>query len=106
MPGVDDRARREGSGPPVAAIRVRVVVTGRVQGVWFRDTCRDVAKVAGVSGFVRNRADGTVEAEFEGTAAAVERMIAWCRIGPARARVDGVDVERLEPGGAPTFRIR
>jgi len=55
---------------------------------------------------VRNRADGTVEAEFEGTAAAVERMIAWCRIGPARARVDGVDVERLEPGGAPTFRIR
>jgi acylphosphatase len=90
----------------VTAIRVRVVVTGRVQGVWFRDTCRDMAKAAGVHGFVRNRADGAVEAEFEGSQTAVERMIAWCRIGPARARVDGVEVEPLDPGGAPTFRIR
>jgi len=65
-----------------------------------------MAKAAGVHGFVRNRADGAVEAEFEGPEAAVERMIAWCRIGPARADVENVSVEPLEPGGAPTFRIR
>ena len=87
-------------------IRVRVVVTGRVQGVWFRDTCRDMARAAGVGGSVRNRSDGAVEAEFEGPADAVERMVAWCRIGPARARVEHVEVERLEAGGATTFRIR
>jgi acylphosphatase len=87
-------------------IRVRVVVTGRVQGVWFRDTCRDVAKAAGVHGYVRNRADGAVEAEFEGPPAAVETMIAWCRTGPARARVDGVDVEPVALVGDQTFRIR
>jgi acylphosphatase len=65
-----------------------------------------MAKAAGVHGFVRNRADGAVEAEFEGSEAAVERMIAWCRIGPARAHVGGVEIEPLDPGGAPTFRIR
>jgi acylphosphatase len=83
-----------------------VVVTGRVQGVWFRDTCRDMAKVARVGGFVRNRMDGSVEAEFEGPEAAVERMIDWCRIGPARARVDAVDVERIAPVGDASFRVR
>jgi acylphosphatase len=87
-------------------IRVRVVVTGRVQGVWFRDTCKDMAKAAGVRGYVRNRADGAVEAEFEGPTAAVERMIAWCRTGPARARVDGIDVEPIAAVGDQTFRIR
>jgi acylphosphatase len=85
---------------------VRVVVTGRVQGVWFRDTCRDMAKAAGVGGYVRNRADGAVEAEFEGPEASVERMVAWCRTGPARARVEQVEVERVDPVGAPTFHIR
>jgi acylphosphatase len=88
------------------AIRVRVVVTGRVQGVWFRDACRDVAKAAGVNGFVRNCFDTSVEAEFEGPEAAVERMIAWCRTGPARARVDGIRVERVETVGDLTFRIQ
>jgi len=65
-----------------------------------------MAKVAGVHGYVRNRADRTVEAEFEGPPAAVERMIAWCRTGPARARVDGVDVAQIEPVGDRSFRIR
>ena len=87
-------------------IRVRVVVSGRVQGVWFRDTCRDQARAAGVGGSVRNRSDGTVEAEFEGPPAAVERMIEWCRTGPARARVEHVEVERLDPAGTTTFHIR
>ncbi|MET1002244.1 MAG: acylphosphatase [Acidimicrobiia bacterium] len=86
-------------------IRVRVVVTGRVQGVWFRESCREQARANGVAGFVRNRADGAVEAEFEGPDAAVARMVAWCREGPPRARVDRVAVEELDPGGTQGFRV-
>jgi acylphosphatase len=88
------------------AIRVRVIVTGQVQGVWFRDTCRDQARRENVGGFARNRADGTVEVELEGMEPAVERVIAWCRVGPARARVDSVAVERIAAVGEPGFRIR
>jgi len=90
----------------VVPIRVRVVVSGRVQGVWFRDSCRDQARTEHVNGFARNRADGTVEVELEGPEPAVERMIAWCRVGPPRARVDAVVVERIGPVGEPGFRIR
>jgi acylphosphatase len=85
---------------------VRVVVTGRVQGVWFRDSCRDQARANRVGGFVRNRADGAVEAEFEGPPAAVARMVAWCREGPSRARVDAVDTSEIEPIGEHGFRVR
>jgi acylphosphatase len=90
----------------MGAIRVRVVVTGRVQGVWFRDRCQEEARALGVRGFVRNRVDGSVEAEFEGPEAAVERMIAWCHSGPARARVDAVNTERIATVGEPGFRVR
>jgi acylphosphatase len=55
---------------------------------------------------VRNRADGSVEAECEGPEAAVERVIAWCRVGPPRAHIDRVTVERIEPVGEPGFRVR
>jgi acylphosphatase len=85
---------------------VRVVVSGRVQGVWFRDSCRDEARALRVTGFVRNRADGSVEAEFEGPEAAVDRMVAWCRRGPTRARVDAVNTERIASVGEPGFRVR
>ena len=83
-----------------------MVVTGRVQGVFFRDACRERAKAERVRGFVHNRIDGSVEAEFEGPEPAVERMIAWCRIGPPRASVDDVAVERIETVGEPGFRVR
>jgi acylphosphatase len=86
--------------------RVRVVVTGRVQGVWFRDSCRDQARAAGVAGWVRNRLDGAVEAELEGPPAAVDRVVAWCRTGPPRARVDAVGVTALSPTGERTFHVR
>ena len=86
-------------------VRVRVVVHGRVQGVWFRDSCREHARREGVGGFVRNRADGTVEAELEGPAAAVERVVQWCRQGPPRARVDAVDVETIPTVGDLRFRV-
>jgi len=91
---------------PSGAIRVRVVVTGRVQGVFFRDGCREQARALGVRGFVHNRIDGAVEAEFEGPEAAVERMVAWCRTGPPRARVDAVTTERIATIGEPGFRVR
>jgi acylphosphatase len=87
-------------------IRTRVIVTGRVQGVFFRDTCRDQARKENVRGFVRNRADGSVEAEFEGPEPAVERMVAWCHDGPPRANVDGVIAARIETVGEPGFRVR
>ena len=85
-PSTATRARSDRAADPAArAIRVRVIVTGRVQGVWFRDSCRDAGpQPSGVSGFARNRADGAVEVEFEGPEPAVERMIAWCRVGPPR----------------------
>jgi len=81
-------------------------VSGLVQGVWFRDSCREQARREHVSGFARNRVDGTVEVELEGPEPAVERMIAWCGVGPARARVDSIAVERIAPVGEPGFRIR
>ena len=87
-------------------VRVRVVVTGRVQGVFFRDSCRDRAQSERVAGWVRNRMDGAVEAEFEGPSAAVDRMIEWCRTGPPRARVEAVDVTRVEAAGERSFRVR
>ena len=87
-------------------VRVRVVVTGRVQGVWFRDSCRTEARSLGVSGWVRNRGDGAVEAEFEGPEAAVDRMVEWCRSGPPRARVDAVARESIDLVGDAGFRVR
>jgi acylphosphatase len=85
--------------------RVRVIVTGRVHGVFFRATCARLARDAGVGGFVRNRPDGVVEAAFEGPADAVDRLVAWCRRGPALARVDAVEVVAEQPLGEVAFRI-
>lgn len=87
-------------------IRRRVVVDGRVQGVFFRDSCRQEATVAGVAGWVRNLRDGRVEAAFEGAPDAVERMVQWCRTGPPRATVIGIEVHVEEPAGHPGFRVR
>jgi acylphosphatase len=89
----------------VEPVRVKVQVSGRVQGVWFRDSCREEAKRAGVGGWVRNRADGAVEAEFEGPPAAVDRMVTWCRNGPPRARVDAVEVDGVPTSGDRRFRV-
>ncbi|HET9442143.1 MAG TPA: acylphosphatase [Acidimicrobiales bacterium] len=86
-------------------VRRRVLVEGDVQGVFFRDTCRREAVRAGVAGWVRNRYDGRVEAVFEGRAPAVEAMVAWCRSGPPRARVSGVEVRTEEPAGESGFRV-
>lgn len=81
-------------------IRAHVVVHGRVQGVFFRAETERTARALGLTGWVRNLSDGTVEAVFEGPAEAVERAIAWCRTGPPYARVSAVDVTRGEYTGA------
>jgi acylphosphatase len=82
-------------------------VTGRVQGVWYRDSCREQAVRLGVTGWVVNRGDGSVELEAEGEPPAVDALLAWCRIGPARAQVDDVCiVEDLEPSGGLGFHVR
>jgi acylphosphatase len=85
---------------------VRVRISGRVQGVFFRTSCRERASELGVSGWVRNRVGGDVEALFEGPDDDVERMIAWCREGPPFAHVDRVEVSEEAPSGAEGFRIR
>ncbi len=82
-----------------------MVVTGRVQGVWFRESCRREAVAVGVAGWVRNASDGTVEAVLEGPPAAVERVVRWCRSGPSGARVDAVDVSVESPVGERGFRV-
>jgi acylphosphatase len=87
-------------------VRRRVIVHGRVHGVWFRDSCRREAEAAGVAGWVRNRPDRTVEAVFEGPEAAVAALVAWCRTGPIRARVERVEQFDELPTGAPGFEIR
>ena len=74
--------------------RAHLIISGRVQGVFYREETRRAAEQAGVSGWVRNLADGTVEALFEGPAAAVETMIAWCHQGSPMARVAEVRVTR------------
>jgi acylphosphatase len=87
-------------------IRRRVIVHGRVQGVFFRDTARRMARSRGVSGWVRNTREGTVEAAFEGDPEAVESMVRWCREGPRGAAVERVEVAEEEPEGLTEFRIR
>ena len=86
---------------------VEVRVHGRVQGVWFRGSTRDEARRLGLAGWVSNRSDGTVQARLQGDPAAVEAMVAWCRIGPPGAEVTRLDVEDAEADGTLSeFRIR
>lgn len=87
-------------------IRRRATVSGRVQGVFFRDSCRREALAAGVAGWVRNRSDGRVEAVLEGEPPAVERVLAWMRSGPPQASVGDVDVATEDPLGEHGFTVR
>ncbi|MFN8040607.1 MAG: acylphosphatase [Acidimicrobiales bacterium] len=87
-------------------IRRRVLVSGRVQGVWFRDSCQRAARRLGVAGWVRNRHDGRVEAVFEGPADEVLSMVNWCGTGPPHAVVSGVELTEEEPVGEAGFAIR
>lgn len=87
-------------------IRYRVLISGRVQGVFFRHTCQEVATEHGVSGWVRNLPDGTVEAVFEGPAEDVGRLVAWSRQGPRAAVVEDIRALAEPPEGISGFEVR
>ena len=88
------------------SVRKRVVVSGRVQGVFFRDSLRERARAHGVAGWVCNRRDGSVEAVLEGETEAVDRVVRFCETGPPRASVSGVEVSDEEPEGLSGFEVR
>jgi acylphosphatase len=87
-------------------VRRRVTVRGAVQGVWFRHSTRERASAHGVTGWVRNRPDGAVEAVLEGRPEAVEQVVRFLHTGPPRARVEDVAVEAEPPEGLAGFAIR
>jgi len=82
------------------------VVSGRVQGVWFRESTRIEAERLGAAGWVRNRPDGTVEAEVEGPPAVVEAMLDVLRTGPPAADVSSVTITEVAPQGGTGFTVR
>lgn len=86
--------------------RVHVVISGEVQGVGYRYSLQMVADRAGVTGWVRNRRDGTVEAELEGPASAVDDVLTWAHRGPPAASVTGVDATTVDATGAQVFEVR
>ncbi|HVL50831.1 MAG TPA: acylphosphatase [Actinomycetota bacterium] len=88
------------------ACRAHVWVSGRVQGVFFRQETARAAGARGVGGWVRNMPDGRVEAVFEGRRAAVQAMVGWVKAGPPLATVDDVEVGWEDPQGEERFRIR
>ncbi|MBI5886686.1 MAG: acylphosphatase [Deltaproteobacteria bacterium] len=86
---MSDAANRNEAGK---LVRARLIITGRVQGVYFRANTVDVATAHNVGGWVKNRPDGAVEAVVEGRWEAVSKVIEWCRVGPPKARVDDVEL--------------
>lgn len=88
-------------------IQVKVVVTGRVQGVFYRARTKEKADLLGIKGYVKNLPDGSVEAVFQGEALSVTKMTNWCRKGPAAAKVEHVSIQKDEMiSDVDTFQIR
>jgi len=86
---------------------VHVIISGRVQGVWFRASAKQTAEQLGLTGWVRNTADGNVEAIFEGEEDIVKEMIDWCHCGPSSAQVEHVEVKNQSlMNGFNGFSIR
>jgi len=79
--------------------QVHVIISGKVQGVWYRASTKKMATTLGLSGWVKNRSDGGVEALFEGEEDVVQRMIAWCKQGPPLAQVTEVKIMNKQPTG-------
>jgi acylphosphatase len=87
-------------------IRRRVAIYGHVQGVFFRDSTRRLAEREGVTGWIRNRPDGAVEAVFEGEPDSVERLVSFARKGPRGAQVERVELAEEHPEGLRGFNVR
>lgn len=90
----------------MSTVRVRVVVDGVVQGVFFRDSTRRTADAAHLAGWVRNLPDGRVEAAFEGEPDAVAQAVRWMRVGPPRAVVTSLEETAEQPEGLVGFEVR
>ena len=89
----------------LAVVRRKLVIHGRVQGVFFRDTLRRLAEEHGLAGWARNTWEGTVESVLEGDEEAVERVVAFAREGPEGARVERVEIAEEEPEGLRGFAV-
>ncbi|MGA7757289.1 MAG: acylphosphatase [Ilumatobacteraceae bacterium] len=89
----------------MSEVRCRAIVSGRVQGVFFRDSCRAEAQRLGVRGWVRNRSDRTVEVVAEGRRDVIDQFLDWCRHGPPRAQVTGIAVTDEPLRAERSFRI-
>lgn len=90
----------------MSKIRIRLIIKGRVQGVWFRESTRREAEKLGAEGWVKNRPDNTVEAVIEGEKLVVNKLVAWCHQGPPAANVTGVDkAEETWQGEFSSFDI-
>jgi acylphosphatase len=87
-------------------VQRRVLVSGQVQGVFFRASCEKEATSRDVAGWARNNPDGRVEVCLEGAEDAVNEVIEWCKHGPPWAEVAGVEIIEEEPTGQTSFRIR
>ena len=90
----------------MGVVRSRVLVQGRVQGVWFRESTRQMAEELGLAGWVRNLPDGEVEAVFEGDELLVAQAVAWARRGPQAAVVTSLAETAEEPEGMRGFAVR
>jgi acylphosphatase len=90
----------------VSTRAVDVVVTGRVQGVFYRASCAAHAEKWGVTGWMGNEADGSVAGHFEGSQEAVDALLEWCLVGPPRAVVSEVQVVDVEPQRLGRFEVR
>jgi acylphosphatase len=82
-----------------AVVRATLLITGAVQGVFYRSSAMQEAQRLGLAGFVQNLPDGSVEAVVEGPEGAVDQFVAWCRVGPPAAHVENVGVKLSEPRG-------
>jgi acylphosphatase len=100
------RTERLRKNPAMDVIRRRLLVHGRVQGVFFRDSTRARARREGVAGWARNRSDGTVEVVLEGGPDAVARVAAFCERGPRGARVELVESSDERSEGLRGFQVR
>jgi acylphosphatase len=90
----------------VTVVRRRAIVTGRVQGVWFRAFVADAAHKARVTGFASNEPDGSVLVEVEGDEPAVYEVLERCRTGPPHARVADLRIDEVTPTGSTRFEVR
>jgi len=87
-------------------LNVHVVISGQVQGVWFRASAKQKAEELGLNGWVKNNYNGSVEAVFEGDEEIIKKMVNWCHVGPPMAKVDNVVVKKQQTIGFKDFSIK